>query len=378
MGILKKAENKTAFAKIGIYGDAGSGKTFTASCIAIGLHKFAKCTKPIGFFDTEPSLSYVLPLFEAAGVEVLCFDTSRALSDLMRFMDDAENECSIVIIDSITHVWRDVQRSYIDKVNEGRARYKKQPIEKLEFQHWGAIKEVWGKFTDRFLSSKVHVVLCGRMSSIYEYQTNDNGKKELITNGTKMATEKELGYEPSLLIEMIKHREHGKIINRALIEKDRSNYLNGAEIDFTPHKGVNKKNIYNVFDSLQDHFKHLNLNGTHFDSMNSRDSKDMYPDVAESDWPNEQRQRAIWAEEIQGLMLKHCPSQSAEDKKRKGELLDAFAETRSWTKVESMHSEKLKEIHRNMKAFLEHESAETAALPTETLTIEPPIDNLNI
>ncbi len=356
MGILKKAENKTAFAKIGIYGDAGSGKTFTASCIAIGLHKFAKCTKPIGFFDTEPSLSYVLPLFEAVGIEVLCFDTSRALSDLMRFMDDAEKECSIVIIDSVTHVWRDVQRSYIDKINESRERYKKPPIDKLEFQHWGAIKEVWGRFTDRFLSSKVHVVLCGRMSSIYEYQTNDKGKKELVTNGTKMATEKELGYEPSLLIEMVKHREHGRITNRALVEKDRCNYLNGAEIDFIPHKGVSIKNIYKVFECFQDHFKHLNLKGPHFDSMNSRNSKDMYPDVSESDWPSEQRQRAIWSEEIQGLMVKYYPSQGAEDKKRRQELMEAFADTRSWTKVEGMPSERQKEIHKNMKAFLEQEA----------------------
>lgn len=117
MKMLKKAENQTAFGKVGLYGDAGSGKTFTASCMAIGLHKFAKCTKPIGFFDTEPALSYVLPLFKEAGIEVLCYE-SRSLSDLMKFMEEAEQECSIVIIDSITHVWRDVQKSYIDKLNE--------------------------------------------------------------------------------------------------------------------------------------------------------------------------------------------------------------------------------------------------------------------
>ena len=353
MSILKKAKNETAYAKVGLYGDAGSGKTFTASCMAIGLHKFAKCTKPIGFFDTEPALSYVLPLFEAAGIEVLCFDRSRALSDLMKFMEDAEKECSIVIIDSITHVWRDVQKSYIEKVNETRKRYKKPILEKLEFQHWGAIKDVWSKFTDRFLSSKVHVILCGRMSSIYEYQTNDNGKKELITSGTKMATEKELGYEPSLLIEMIKHRENGRIINRALIEKDRFNHLNGAEIDFTPHKGVNIKNIYNVFERLEDHFKHLNLGGSHFDSMNVRDSKDMYPDIEESDWPSEQRQRAIWSEEIQGLLLSKYPGQTSSEKQMKSDLVETVFGTRSWTKVESTHSEKLKAGYMQLKKMFE-------------------------
>jgi hypothetical protein len=351
--MLKKAENQTAFGKVGIYGDAGSGKTFTASCMAIGLHKFAKCTKPIAFFDTEPALSYVLPLFKAAGIEVLSCE-SRALSDLMAFMEEAEQHCSIVIIDSISHPWRDIQKSYIDKVNADRKKRNQSPKQKLEFHDWGPIKDRWGKFTDKFLSSKVHVILCGRMSSIYEYQTNDQGKKELITNGTKMATEKELGYEPSLLIEMIKHREHGKITNRALIEKDRFNFLNGEEIDFTPHKGVDMKNIMDVFERVKPHFSHLNLSGTHFDSLNQRDSKDMYPDMEHDDWPSEQRQRIIWSEEIDALMEKYHPGQTAQAKKARADLVEKFFNTGSWTKVsEHTSSQKLKETHHSMKQFLE-------------------------
>ena len=352
MSILKKAENQTAFSKVGIYGDAGSGKTFTASCLAIGLHKFANCNKPIGFFDTEPALSYVLPMFKAAGIEVLCLE-SRALKDVHSFLDAAETECSVVIIDSVTHIWRDAQKSFIDKVNQTRKRYGKSPIEKLEFQHWASIKNVWGEFTDRFLSCKNHVILCGRAASIYEYQENSNGKKELITNGTKMATEKELSYEPSLLIEMVKHRENGAITNRALIEKDRFNHLNGTEINFTPHKGVNLKHMYSVFDKLKDHFTHLNLQGTHFDSMNARDSKDLYPETDGNDWPSEQRQRSIWSEEIQGILVSKYPGRTDSEKQVKADLIEKFFGTRSWTKLESTSSEKLKEGFYKIKEFFE-------------------------
>jgi hypothetical protein len=355
MSMLKKAENQTAYGKVGLYGDAGSGKTFTASCIAIGLHKFAKCTKPIAFFDTEPALSYVLPLFKAAEIDVLCYE-SRSLSDLMKFMNEAEKECSIVIIDSITHIWRDVQKSYIDKLNETRKNQRKHPLQKLELQHWGAIKDVWAQFTDKYLSSKVHVILCGRMSSIYEYQLNDStGKKELITNGTKMATEKELGYEPSLLIEMIKHRENGKLINRALIEKDRYNFLNGDEIDFTPHKGVDLNNIMNVFEKLKPHFHHLNLSGKHFDSLNQKDSQDLYPDLSENEWPSEQRERTILAEEIQGIIVKYYPGQTAAEKQCKADLLEKFFNTRSWTKIsEKTNTKTLKEGYRLIREYLEN------------------------
>ncbi len=46
MSMLKPARNRMAFAKVGLYGTAGSGKTYTAAKIAIGLHQYTKSTKP--------------------------------------------------------------------------------------------------------------------------------------------------------------------------------------------------------------------------------------------------------------------------------------------------------------------------------------------
>lgn len=341
MNMLKKAENKMAYAKVGLYGTAGAGKTYTAALIAIGLWKHAGCTKPVGMFDTEPAASYIIPLFDAAKIPFLVYDESRALRDLMAFMTEAEQECSIVIIDSVTHVWRDTQESYLAKVNEGLARKNRKPIYKLEFHHWGPIKGAWAQFTDRFLSSKLHVIVCGRAGSIYEYQTNEEtGKKELITSGTRMATEKELGYEPSLLIELAPVREGGKIINRAFVQKDRSARLNGDEIDAPD------------FDKLKPHFEALNLQGAHFESMDKRDSKEMFTEDGADDWTREQRNRTIWAEEVQGLLLKAHPSMSAEDKKGKADLLDSIFSTRSWTRVETMNSEKIKAGYEELKGLL--------------------------
>lgn len=343
MGILKKAENKMAYAKVGIYGTAGSGKTRTATEIAIGLHKAIGSTKPIVAFDTEPAFSFVLPIFKKAGIELLVADESRALADLMTFMDEAEKVSDIAIIDSITHVWRDAQESYLTRINESRKRNNKKPLASLEFQHWRPIKAAWAEFTDRFLSSKMHVIVCGRAGSIYEYQDKDDGsgKKELITVGTRMATEKELGYEPSLLIEMVADRQDGKIINTAVIQKDRSDTLNGKEISM-PN-----------YNSLSPHFSALNIGGKHFDSMDKRDSSAMFVEADESGWDSEKRQREIWCEEIQGLLLKHYPSQSAEHKAAKADMLEAIFETRSWTKVESMKSDTIKDGFERMKTQLE-------------------------
>jgi hypothetical protein len=341
--MLKKAENKMAYAKVGIYGTAGSGKTRTAAEIAIGLQKAIGSKKPIAGFDTEPAFSFILPLFQKAGIELLVQDESRALVDLMAFMDEAEKQCDIVIIDSITHVWRDAQESYLKRLNKSRKDNNKKPLYALEFHHWRPIKAAWAAFTDRFLSSKMHVIVCGRAGNIYEYQEKDDGsgKKELITVGTRMATEKELGYEPSLLIEMIADREDGKIVNTAVIQKDRADALNGKEIPMPNYA------------KLEPHFLRLNIGGEHFDSMDGRDSQSMFPDATESGWDGESRARQVWSEEIAELMKKHHPSQSVEDKQKRADLLEQYFDTRSWTKVENMPSEILKSGYLGMKEKLE-------------------------
>lgn len=343
MSLLKPATNKMAYAKIGIYGTAGSGKTRTATEIAIGLHKAIGSKKPIVAFDTEPAFSFVLPIYKKAGIDLLVADESRALADLMAFMDEAEKVSDIAIIDSITHVWRDAQESYLAAINASRIKYNKRPLAALEFQHWRPIKAAWAEFTDRFLSSKMHVIVCGRAGQIYEYQDKDDGsgKKELISTGSRMATEKELGYEPSLLIEMIADREHGKTRNIALIQKDRSDTINGAEIPMP------------TFKSFKGHFDALNIGGDHFSSMDVRDSKEMFKDADESGFDGELKRRQILSEEIAELMKKHYPSQSVEDKQKRADLLEEVFGTRSWTAVENMKSDILKASFEKLKSSLE-------------------------
>lgn len=332
MSMLKKAVNKMAYAKVGIYGTQGSGKSRTAAEIAIGLYKFAKCDKPVAFYDTEPGASFLIPLFEKAGIEFYVYDESRAFSDLMTWFEEAEANCSILIVDSITHIWRDLQESYLARMNDIRKRkaddmgWRFKPLASLEFQHWGPIKREWAEFTDRFLCAKAHMFVCGRAGSVYEYQEKEEGgKKELITVGTKMATEKEMGHEPSLLIEMVKRYEEGKIINTGVIEKDRADKLNGKEIAF-PN-----------FEKLRAHFEALALGGSHFDSMAKRDSRDRFTETGEDSFAADLRRKEVGLDEIKEEMLAVCGhGMDAGTKAAKQDLLHKIAGTRSWEKLASL------------------------------------------
>jgi hypothetical protein len=65
MAIFKKAEQNAAFLKMGLLGFAGSGKTWTASLVAMGLVQLARkkglayADKPVVFLDTENGSDYV-------------------------------------------------------------------------------------------------------------------------------------------------------------------------------------------------------------------------------------------------------------------------------------------------------------------------------
>ena len=68
--------------------------------------------------------------------------------------------------------------------------------------------------------------------------------------------------------------------------------------------------------------------------MEKRDSKDMFTEDGQDDWSNEQRQRAILAEEIGGLLQTHYPGQTQEHKSARLALMQEIFGTRSWKKIE--------------------------------------------
>lgn len=334
------------FAKIGIYGSAGTGKTRTAYEIASGLIKEKKLTKPVVFFDTEKGSDWILPLFEKSGIK--CFvKKSRTFNDLLKATEIAEKEASVLIIDSVSHVWRELTQSYLEQHNADRKKnlsnkYSPDWVEKnfkpaiqLEFQHWGQIKPMWAKFTDKFLNSHLHVIVCGRAGDMYEYQENENGKKELIKSGTRMATEKELSYEPSLLIEMQRKIIDGKEKLFAFIEKDRSDTINNKEFELPTYK------------DFKPHFDFINIGGKNQNTdmyKNKSDSlfegKTLNP---EDEFAVERRKRTELAEEIKGFLELKIPGTTSEAKQKKNSLINEVFNSLSWTKVENMPSEKLKE-----------------------------------
>src|SRR5688572_20582158 len=103
--MFKKLENNRPFLKMAFEGFAGDGKTFTATQVAIGVHKLIGSTKPIALFDTEKAFKALKPSFDAAGIEAVVNDEERSLKALSQAIQWCEEgNADILLIDSITHV----------------------------------------------------------------------------------------------------------------------------------------------------------------------------------------------------------------------------------------------------------------------------------
>src|SRR3990167_5519436 len=304
MGLLQTLGNGQGYLKAGFLGFQSSGKTYTAVLLAIGVRKFFGLTGPIAFYDTEGGTEYIAGLVKKeTGLDLLGV-RSRSFDDLCAWAKEChEAGVSVAIADSVTHPWRELCDAYLAQVNAGRARKNLSQRRSLEFQDWSHIKGRWAKWTDLYLNLPMHMIVCGRGVNIYAMEQNEEtSKKELIKAGVKMKTETEFGFEPSLLVEMDREQvpdDTGgfRLRRSATVIKDRFAIIDGA----TTHDPG--------FDFFKPHIELLKP-GAHAPVDTS---------------------------------IRTDAGIGAESKQKKAGLIyDAF-NTRSWTAVESKHSQELRE-----------------------------------
>lgn len=312
MSIFQDARPEMAYLKLGIYGESGTGKTYTSTLVTVGLHRHIKATKPVYFLDTETGSDFVLPRFRAAGIALRTAKT-RAFSDLLAGTDEAEKEGSVLIVDSITHFWNELVDAYLRANNRKR----------LALKDWQPIKQTWREFTDRFVNSRLHIIVAGRSADKWDEVEDEDGVKELRKTGTKMRAETELSYEPSLLVEMellqLSARVGGTLLRRGHVRKDRFDIIDGQHFD-NP-----------TFESFLPHIERLNLGGEHKAIEPGRDSRAILED------PNIGEKRAtrkeILLEKVKNEIQKLYPGQNEKDKLARISLMEETFGTNSWTEI---------------------------------------------
>lgn len=331
MRFFKFAKITTAKLKCAFMGFQGSGKTWTATDLSIGLVKMMRelrlpeGDKPIAFADTERSARWVLPQVQAAGLTMATVHT-RAFSDLCGLVDDAEAGASVLIIDSLTHFWNEFCETYAAQKAE---QYHLQTY-RLQFQDWAFLKAKWRTFTDRFVNSNLHIVICGRAGYEYDMEADaETGKKQLEKTGIKFKAEGEMGYEPDLLIlmERIMNMQTKADEHIAHVVKDRSTLLDGKEF------------VDPTFKDFLPHIERLNMGAqtAEISIDTSRTSATSIPKEAPRD--RKALERKIVIDEINDLLMRHDASgTSGAAQKKRSDLLMKHFKTVSKTAIEEVMS----------------------------------------
>lgn len=321
--------------KGGLYGNAKSGKTHTATEFAVGIRKALCLQGPIGFFDTETGLEYVAPMIVEGTGKKPVGGKSRALADAIDFIRECvKANVSVGIIDSATHIWEEVQKSFLKQINAVREAKKLSAKTSIEWQDRGPLNDIWQKLTDEYVNSPLHLIICGRAGNIWEMSTNEDGKKELNKIGTKMKTQSELAYEPSFLAELSREQEYvdGKqvIFRTMTVLGDRFRLLDGKQF----------RNP--TFAAIEPHISMLTAGAKNTVDTTRETSVPVAGHTGDMEYSGEKRQRSIFCEEIQGFLTSVWPGQGADEKKAKVEILHRLFQTRSWEAIQIMDATRLK------------------------------------
>jgi hypothetical protein len=221
MAGFRKAKGEQAALKMGMYGPAGSGKTFTSLLIAEGLAKITG--KRTAFVDTEHGTDFYSQPVATRDVHPDAFDFdalyTRSITETTKELKALDPSIhGQIIVDSMTHLWEACREAYTGRTTS---------VGTIPMQAWGKIKKPYKELMSFLLSTPMHVIILGREGT--EYAT-DEETEELKAVGKKMKAEGETAYEPHILIRMeqIKARktnEKGSVV--AYIEKDRTGVLSG-------------------------------------------------------------------------------------------------------------------------------------------------------
>lgn len=231
MAGFRKAKAEKAALKFGLYGLAGSGKTFTALLIAEGLAKH--CKKKVAYVDTERGTDFYANAVPGRQKHPEAFDFdamyTRSITEVLNEVRKLNpEEYGVVVLDSITHLWEATINAYNGKLTKAGT---------IPFHAWGKIKKPYKDLMTTLLNSPMHVLICGRQGNEW---AEDPDTEELKRVGTKMKAEGETPHEPDFLIHMeaIKNPKQKVAVITAFAEKDRSGVLAGRMIEWPDFNNI--------------------------------------------------------------------------------------------------------------------------------------------
>lgn len=346
------------YIRAGQFGDSGSGKTLTASLLALALSKRLHNGAPICMADAEGAAQFIRPICEIEHVKLLVIP-SHSFIDMRDGLRHAESEgCCVYIVDNYTMAHKELTESAKAAWNlAGRS---------MPYALREELDAYWGEWVRQFRGSSLHVILNGRLGYTWDEVDDEAGDPHLVKLGTKMRGERDMGYEPDLLVELeairtklVRDRrtktKSGNMRHAAVVLKDRWRELNGKTF-LWPDLNEYKKGAYEaVANDFWPHVvKQTDPRGSSLLAGQgvARDSRSLFrAPASESPFLEAQRRRTVAVEESQAILNTIWSGSTNEEKRLKLIVLETVFKSRSWTAIESLAPEVLESAWKVLQYF---------------------------
>lgn len=215
--MFRKAERKKAKLRLGLVGPAGSGKTYGALLVAMGLGG------RIAMIDTENGSG---DLYAGLGEYDVC--TISAPYEVQKYLaaiKDAERAgYDVLIIDSLSHAWAG-EGGLLDQqgkiADSGRGN---------SYTAWRQVTPLHNKLVEAMLSSSCHIIATMRAKTEYVMEENDRGKKEPRKVGMAPVQRDGMDYEFGVVFDLAANHS-------AQVSKDRTSLFDGRVFQLSKETG---------------------------------------------------------------------------------------------------------------------------------------------
>lgn len=168
--LFKPATRQNSKVLIGLYGESGSGKTYSALLMGRGIAGKGR----LGMIDTESGRGSIYADKIEGGYDVINFSAPFSPTRYIEAIEAAEQQgVDVLVIDSASHEWEGLG-GVLEMAGENESRSGKAGL-----HNWKDPKMQHQRFMLKLLQTKMHIIVCVR-GKHKSRQAKDNGKTVIV------------------------------------------------------------------------------------------------------------------------------------------------------------------------------------------------------
>lgn len=196
-----KAQRRSTYLKIGLFGPSGSGKSYSALKLASGIAQTVGSR--IALLNTETNRGEIYAdSFDYDMMEMAPPYSPEAY--IIAINDAIDSGYKVLVIDSTSHEW----------IGEGGILNEKEKMSGNDFANWGKLTPRHDAFINKIVSSPIHTIVTMRGKDKYVME-DKNGKSvpQKVGMGTKQRDGFEYEFHVAWLLNMDHYAEISKDID---------------------------------------------------------------------------------------------------------------------------------------------------------------------